>query len=502
MIDYTSTSQLTIMEFKTPFDRALDPDNKWVKLRKIVPWDKFANIYMKAMNTGFGRPGISPRIVLGALIVKHIKNLDDKGTIEEIQENPYLQFFVGLSSFTTKPIFDDSLFVEIRKRVGLKTFDKLTSNLIKSATEKDDTKHNTNSKKKKDDGTPKNKGKLQLDATVADQYIKHPTDTDLLNKGRKHLENIIDIIYEKEGKQGIKPRTYRRKMNTDYLSFSKKQKKSKKKIHKMKRKLLEHLKRDIKHINKMLDNFENENKKFPLQKNEQGQLWIINTLYQQQKEMYDNKTNTCKNRIVSIHQPHVRPIKRGKQNSNTEFGSKLGASLDDGFARIDTLSWDAYNESSDLPKQVENYNEQHGHYPELVQVDKIYPTKANRKWCKEKGIRITAPPLGRKPKKEKISYYQKRKKKKEAIERNHIEGKFGQGKNAYNLNKIRAKLKETSESWIGCIFFIMNLLHFEKEYFLAFFRMLLSGKIFDQKIFLNQYIQKQSYFITLYNYKS
>ena len=197
MINYISTSQLTIMEFKTPFDTSLDPENKWVKLSRIVPWDKFANIYIKAMNTGFGRPGISPRTVLGALIIKHMKNLDDRGTIEEIQENPYLQFFVGLSGFTTKPIFDDSLFVEIRKRVGLKTFDELTSNLIKSATEKDDTKHNTNSKKKKEDGTPKNKGKLQLDATVADQYIKYPTDTDLMNKGRKNLENIIDILYKK-----------------------------------------------------------------------------------------------------------------------------------------------------------------------------------------------------------------------------------------------------------------------------------------------------------------
>jgi len=492
MIDYTSSAQLTIMEFNTPFLTSLDPNNKWVKLSKSVPWDRFANIYIKAMNTGFGRPGISPRKVLGALIIKHLMNLDDRGTIEAIQENPYMQFFVGLSDFTIKPIFDASLFVDIRKRVGNETFDELNTQLIEMATGVSDTKHNVNHNKKNEDGSPKNKGKLQMDATVADQYIKYPTDTDLMNSGRKILEKIIDIVYQKDNKQGIKPRTYRRRMNKNYLNFSKKRKKRKNEIRKMKHQLLEHLKRDIGHINNMLDKWEEKGKAFPLKQQQQRQLWIITTLYEQQREMYNNRTNTCSNRIVSIHQPHVRPIKRGKQNSETEFGSKLGVSLDSGFARIDTLSWDAYNESSDLIKSVESYYQLHGHYPELVQVDKIYHTKRNRKWLKERDIRITAAPLGRKPKKEETSY-QRRKKKKEATERNHIEGKFGQGKNGYNLNKIRAKLKETSESWVSCIFFIMNLLNFDKEYFLTIFKQIIFVYYYEQLAIINSFYTNQSF---------
>jgi len=77
-------------------------------------------------------------------------------------------------------------------------------------------------------------------------------------------------------------------------------------------------------------------------------LWVVHTVYHQQKEMYDQKTNSCKDRIISIFQPHVRPIPRGKAKSKIEFGSKLGVSLDQGYARIDTLKWDVYNESSDL----------------------------------------------------------------------------------------------------------------------------------------------------------
>lgn len=112
--------------------------------------------------------------------------------------------------------------------------------------------------------------------------------------------------------------------------------------------------------------------------------------------------------------------------------------------------------------QVEKYYAIHGYYPDLVQVDKAYSTRVNRAWLKKRNIRITAPPLGRKPK-EKATPYQKAKLKKEAAERNHIEAKFGQGKNGYNLNKIRAKLKVTAESWVSCIFFVMNLINYQKK---------------------------------------
>ena len=90
MIEYISDSQLSIEEFKTPFQNSLDPDNRWVKLSKAVNWDKFASLYISAMNTEMGRPGVCPRIVLGALIIKHKEKLDDRGTIAAIQENVYM----------------------------------------------------------------------------------------------------------------------------------------------------------------------------------------------------------------------------------------------------------------------------------------------------------------------------------------------------------------------------------------------------------------------------
>ncbi len=473
MVRYISENQLSIEEFKTPFQAKLSADNRWVKLSQVVPWDEFASAYMTMMNKGFGRPGVSPRTVLGALIIKHKEKLDDRGVILAIQENIYMQYFVGLKEFTIEPVFDPSLFVQIRKRVGRKVFDSLNADLIRSVTQEKDKRHNKKNKKSggDDESTPENKGKMQADATVADQYIQYPSDNGILNESRKKCENMIDELYDRNGKQGVKPRTYRRVMNTAFLDYSKKKKKSKATHRKMTRKMLECVNRDIKHIDHLLDEFEQRGDRFPLTHAQQRMLWIIRTAFTQQKMMYDKNVHSCPDRIVSIYQPHVRPIPRGKLKSQIEFGSKLGVSLDEGFARINTFSWDAYHEAGDLIPQVEAYRDLHGHYPELVQVDKLYATRENRRWLKERGIRITAPPLGRRPVKTKQSYYQKRKTKKEAAERNHIEGKFGQGKNGYNLDEIRARLRNTSESWVACIFFVMNLVHYQANYFFdSFFR--------------------------------
>jgi len=373
-----------------------------------------------------------------------------------------MQFFVGLKAFQTKKVFDSSLFVAIRKRIGKEEYDKLNVNLIQSLSKKADKKNV--SKKQDTDDYPPNKGHLQADATVADQYITFPTDAKLLNTARKKLDVMIDKWYAYSNKNTVKPRTYKRVLDTKFLAYSKKRRKGRNVHRKMVRKLLESVNRNLNFVTKMLAEVPDFKlgEKAPLSLKDLETLSVIKQLYAQQKQMYAENTNTIKDRIVSISQPHVRPILRGKEKSRIEFGSKLGVSLDNGFARIDTFSWDAYFEGNDLILQVESYFDIHGYYPELVLVDKAYHTRENRNWLKEKGIRITAKPLGRKPKQQ-ATQYQKTKRKKEYAERNHIEGKFGQGKNAYNLNKIRAKLQRTSESWVSCIFFVMNLINYQKK---------------------------------------
>ena len=171
--------------------------------------------------------------------------------------------------------------------------------------------------------------------------------------------------------------------------------------------------------------------------------------------MFDERKNRVDHRIVSIHQPHVRPIVRGKAKAKTEFGAKIHLSLVNGFSFLDTISWDAFNESTHLVDYVECYKARFGYYPQRVLVDKIYWTRANRKWLKEKGILLRAKPLGR-PSAQAVANHLS------PGERNPIEGKFGQAKTAYGMGRIRAKLKQTSESWIASIVLVLNLVNFTR----------------------------------------
>lgn len=443
MIKYDSQYQTKITEFSNLYQLKLDGNNRWIQLGSVLPWDKLVSLLSGKYDFTKGSKGIDPRVIIGALIVKHKLTLTDEETIEIIRENPYIQFFLGFTQFNPEPIFSPSLFVDIRKRLGREVFEKFNELLIK-------TTHPTKDK------SVTHKGELKIDATVADQEIRYPNDLSLLNEARLKTEKIIDFLFElTRDENSVKPRTYRRKANAIYLKEAKKKKKQKKDIRKALRYLLNCIKRNIGHINKMLDKFDET--EFPLVHKHLRQLWIIQTLWDQQWEMFINHKNTCKNRIVSISQPHVRPIVRGKQGAMVEFGSKLGLSLFEGYFTADTLSWDAYNEESDLIIQAKNYKKILGYYPALILADKIYWTNKNRKWCTENGIRLTATPKGRPIEK---TAHQKRKEKKEFARRNHVEGKIGNAKQVYNLNQIKAKLKNTSESWIGATLFVMNIANF------------------------------------------
>ncbi len=154
--------------------------------------------------------------------------------------------------------------------------------------------------------------------------------------------------------------------------------------------------------------------------------------------MYENKKQKIEDRIVSLTQPHIRPIIRGKAGKRTEFGAKLSASCYDGYVFLDHISWDNFNESGDLKSVVEDFKIHTGYYPESVHVDKIYRTRENRDWCKERGIRISGPPLGRPPKN--VSPETKKQAADDEGIRNCIEGKFGQGKRRFSLGRVMAKL--------------------------------------------------------------
>ena len=493
MFRYQSQNQLTIKEFEMPFEAELNPTNRWVVMSQMIPWDEFARAYQKNFPSRRGAPTIDARIVLGVVIIKHLLKLDDQGAIEMIQENPYMQYFLGLKSFTSNAVMDPSLLVHIRKRIDLSVFEKLTDELIREGLklnkqtpeDHEDDEQGDDIDNTSDDVQLPNKGKLQIDATVADADIKFPTDLDLLNDSRKKAEDLIDYLCVELGIKE-KPRTYRRNARKAYLNLSKKKRKTEKELRKGIRQQLGFVRRDIKIINQLLDRSQQIGLGGLFDKHQRKYFFVIQHVFSQQESMFKGKVHSVDDRIVSIHQPHVRPIVRGKAKSKVEFGAKINVSLHDGYARIDHFDWNAYNEGTDLIMQVERYRELHGHYPKVVLVDKIYLNRENRRWLKEHGISHTGDPLGRKRVVNPPSAYQKRKKRSECAERNQIEGKFGQGKRGYNLNNIRARLSSTSTSWIAAIIFVMNILRHMKGISLSFFVTLFDKLMRMRKIIINQ----------------
>lgn len=449
-------------DFFLPFGGKLKKNNRWVTLAGMIPWAKVEEKYAKSLKRTFeGQKAVSVRVALGSLIIKERLGLSDRETVQQITENPYLQYFIGLPGFQEEAPFHHSLMTHFRKRLGKDIINEVNewivtgeSNAEEKSDDDDPPSDGTSSSeegKGKMTETETHRGKLLLDATCAPADIRYPTDLSLLNEAREKLEHIIDVLHAPlRGKQR-KPRTYREKARKEYLKIAKQRRPTGRKIRKAVGKQLRFVKRDLDIIARLTE-------KTPLTRlghQAYRDLLVISELYRQQKEMFDNRSHQMDHRIVSISQPHVRPIVRGKTRAPVEFGAKVAVSVVDGYAMIEKLHWDNYNEALTLQESVEAYRKRYGVYPEAVLADQIYRNRQNRRYCKEHGIRLSGPPLGRPSKQDQAE--QKQLAKQDAAERNEIEGTFGKGKRHRGLGLIQACLQETSETVISLQFLVMNL---------------------------------------------
>jgi transposase, IS5 family len=410
-----------------------------------------------------GAPAKSFRMALGALIIKEKLLISDRETVEQIRENPYLQYLIGQLSYSNELPFDPSLLVHFRQRISWNLINKVNEGMVKKIRE---TAAGKPEKKKDSDAKneSQNRGKLIVDATCAPADITYPTDLGLLNLARVHTERIIDILYKPlKDKAQKKPRTYRNLARKDYLAVAKQRRPTRNKKRQAIKKQLQYIKRNLGHIEQLIELGATLDR---LNKKQYKTLLVLTEVYRQQQWLFENNKQSISDRIVSLSQPHIRPIVRGKAGKSVEFGAKLSASCFEGYVFLDRMSWDNFNSSGDLKAQVEAYYSFTGYYPESVHADRIYRTRENRAWCKEKGIRISGPPLGIPP-----ANVSKEKKKQAVYDeriRNAIEGKFGQGKRRFSLDRIMAKLDNTSQTAIAQTFLVMNLSTWWRRVFCVF----------------------------------
>ena len=182
---------------------------------------------------------------------------------------------------------------------------------------------------------------------------------------------------------------------------------------------------------------------------------------------------------MSLSQPWVRPIVRGKSTAQVEFGAKIAVSVLDGYFRIEHLSWDAYNEAKTLEATIEQYKKHTGFYPQRILADKIYRNRDNLKYCKKWNIHMSGPKLGRPPKDRALYAQQCKDERREAGERNEVEGKFGTGKRCYGMARLTARLKDTSKTQIYMIVLTMNLWKKLRSLFTHFFSQLYMLRLWD-----------------------
>lgn len=479
MYKYTSKQIRLPGDFFLPFGGRLNSNNRWVILSTMIPWEEFEDEYAKSFKkTKRGEVAYNVRIALGSLIIKERLGLSDEETVNQISENPYLQFFLGFESYTEKAPFDPSQLTHFRKRFPEDMLNRVNESIIKYESKKDDDNDNSPdgtsggevTKKKTEE--VKNSGTLIIDATCTPADIQYPTDIRLLNDAREQLEEIVDVLHVPDKGTEARPRTYRQKARKEYISFTKQRKPKSKAVHKIRGKMLRYIRRLLKFTEGLAD----KNDLSLLKKQQYKNLLVINELYRQQQEMYEKKNTRIDDRIVSISQPHVRPIVRGKVSASTEFGAKVGISVEDGFVRSEIISWDAFNEGTTLKEAVERYKDRNGFYPAVVQADKIYRNRDNREYCINNNIRLSGPGLGRKT--DEVKKEEQKQAYVDSCERNQVEGKFGEGKRKYSLSKIMTKLAQTSATAIVLNFIVINLekkLRLLLYYFIKYIEAIVTG---------------------------
>lgn len=432
---YKENRQMRIEDFVFPYGK-LNPENEWVKLAELLPWERIEERYAEQFENN-GHPAHPCRMALGALLIKQRLRCSDEWTVRHVSENPYLQYFIGMKEYGDSCPFGASTMVAFRKRFSEEDLAEIVEMTIPKEDSGDD-----------NDG-PADGGTLIMDATCCPADIAYPQDVNLLNEAREKLEGLIDEICEAQVLP--KPRMYRKQARKAYLKISKSKKRTARQLRKAIKAQLQYIRRDVGYIVRFVQNG------VLLKDAQKDQLNLLTTLYEQQRIMYEAHSHSIPHRIVSLSQPHIRPIPRGKARAKTEFGPKLHISLVNGYARMERLSFDAYNEADDFFQIVERYRSRYGCYPSRILADRIYRNRDTLAFCKKEGIRLTGPALGRPPKDKSLSREQRRQEYIDICDRNAVEGAFGTLKTAYGLGRVAARLEATSRCVIGVALLLFNL---------------------------------------------
>lgn len=416
----------------------LDEDHELVKIAKIIDWVSLSDNLAKFYCPDNGRPAKPARAKVGLLILKHLYRFSDEELIDLLKRDIYAQYLCDISLKEAKDFINSSTLSKFRKQIGLEGAKLIEQEVLISLQRAKLLKGR----------------KLVCDTTVVPSNIAYPTDISLLEKIRQKAVRYLD----KSREFGAKTyRTYKRTAKKVYIQYQKirhhtikSRKKAQKKILQFSRRNVSQLKEAVKEISKAAGSLlGNAQEKFL--KEAESFLTTASSIMTQQKDIY--KGLKVKERIVSIHQPHIRPMVRGKYPVEVEFGPNALLNLKNNFLFLDDLQFNNVSDTQLLDTAIKGYKERFNSLPTQLTTDRGFWSPENYTLAEDYGIaKIAIENKGK-------SSYLKGKPFRERLRRLRcaVEAKISLAKRKFGLDRIRYTIQNGEEIWVRLSLISMNL---------------------------------------------
>jgi transposase len=392
------------------------------KIHQSFPFEELVKTFKIKEHKKGASTHFSPKGKIGLMVLKNYTSCSDKKLIEQLNGNINFQYFCDIVIPFDSPITNYKIVSQIRCELSKTLKIREAQSVLASA------------------WLPfmGDLDKMLVDATCYESQVRYPTNQKLLWESVvwSYKQLALHCKYLK-----IKlPRTKYLDWCKRYNGYARKRKKLVKERQKTTRGLLKLLYK----LNAELYKIEKEHN-FIQPKKYQNQRAIIKKIYQQQKQIFTTGKSVS-DRIVSIGKSYLRPIVRGKEIKQVEFGAKVNKIQVDGINFIEHFEFRAFNEGTRFISSVLTTQNLTKTKLKMVGADAIYATNKNRKFATSKSIQTDFVRKGKAGKHELERKILAKAIKKERATR--LEGSFGNEKEHYNLRKIKARTKQTETLWI------------------------------------------------------
>jgi hypothetical protein len=362
-----NTQQGTLFSFDA-MKVELPKDNELIRMSEEIDWDAMIEIVGKKYSNTDGRRSMSIRMMIGLEIAKRKYGMSDEDIVEQLRVDMALKVFCGFDSCDHEVPEASSLTV-FRKRLDQETLKQMEEVNVRKIMRK----------------VPlRIRHQVIVDSTCVPSNITYPTDSKLLATVWKNLNGSLEKM--REGGVSLVIRG-KRKTASLIRSFNLKRRKTRKEVIRMNQRLIRMGKRMM---DEVMTTMEKHGKKISakLRKNIRKVIRTAEKILRQQSEMIQSKTRRVKDRIVSFHEPLVRPIFRGKDSSGTEFGPKVRVSVVGGaLIQSSGVSNDNISDTRMVRAALKTHRRTFDHDPTELIADRGAHSPKNHALLKRKGIR-------------------------------------------------------------------------------------------------------------------